>query len=191
MALFASRGESGMGHRCGCSGEILLMARQARGVPKVVIIIDVAVGALARRIGVATRQRKSDRVVIELRAEPVVSAVATVAGQRKLGGGVIGIDRRLVIRGVAGVAVRGHGLELAVGRAFVTGVTIDGRMRTGEWEAIVVLLNLLDRHLPSPDRVALFAVRSELALVNVRMAILAALADAGEHRLDVALHAGH
>ena len=51
--------------------------------------------------------------------------------------------------------------------------------------------NLLDRDLPASNRVALFAVRAQLALVNVRVAVLASLSNAGENRLDVALRASH
>jgi hypothetical protein len=38
-----------------------------------------------------------------------------------------------------------------------------------------MLLNILDRDLPSPHGMALFAVGSELALVYISVAILAAL----------------
>ncbi len=64
-------------------------------------------------------------------------------------------------------------------------------MRSSQREAIIVLLHLLDRDLPSANRMALFAIRSKLALVNVRVAILTTLADIREHRFNVALHAGH
>jgi len=50
---------------------------------------------------------------------------------------------------MAGIAHRGHGLKSAVGRVLVAGVTIDGRVSARQREAIVVLLNLLDRY-PHP-----------------------------------------
>ena len=59
---------------------------------------------------------------------------------------------------MAGIALRRHRLELAVGRAFVARIAVHGRVRSRERKAIVVLLHLLNRDLPSPDRVALFAV---------------------------------
>ena len=43
--------------------------------------------------------------------------------------------------------------------------------------------------MPAADRVALFAVRSELAPMNVRVAVLASLSHICEHWLDVALDA--
>ena len=64
-------------------------------------------------------------------------------------------------------------------------------MRSGQREAVVVLLHLLDGDIPSPDRVALLAVCAELALMNVGVAILAALANVSEDGLDVALRAGY
>jgi hypothetical protein len=64
-------------------------------------------------------------------------------------------------------------------------------MRSEQWEAIHVLLNLLQGNLPSPYRVALLAVRSKLALMYVRMAVSALLSDVGKHRFGVALGASH
>ena len=54
-----------------------------------------------------------------------------------------------------------------------------------------MLLNLLDRHFPSPDRVALLAIGAQLAPVNIGMAVLAALSDVAEYRLYVTLGALH
>jgi hypothetical protein len=64
-------------------------------------------------------------------------------------------------------------------------------MCSGEGKAVDVLLNLLHRDLPAADRVALFAVRSQLPLVNVRMAVLASLSYIREYWFDVALDASH
>jgi hypothetical protein len=64
-------------------------------------------------------------------------------------------------------------------------------MRPGQRKAVVVLLDLLDRHLPTAHGVALFAIRSQLPLVNVRMAVLASLPDVREYGLHVTLDAGH
>ena len=70
-------------------------------------------------------------------------------------------------------------------------VTVDGGVRSSQREAVVMLLNVLDRDLPSTDGVALLAVGAELALMNVGMAVLAALSDVGENHFDVTLRAGH
>ena len=92
---------------------------------------------------------------------------------------------------MAGIALRGHRLELAVGRALVTGIAIHCCVRPSQRKAVVVLLNLLNGNLPSPDRVALLTVRSELPLMNIGMAVLASLTDIAEYRLDVTLRARH
>jgi len=96
--------------------------------------------------------------VIELRVQPVIRSVAAFASGGEHRGHVIGICGFLEIRLVAGITLRRHRRELAGGRAFVARIAVHGRVRSGEWEAIVVFLHLLHRDLPSPDCVALFAV---------------------------------
>jgi len=54
-----------------------------------------------------------------------------------------------------------------------------------------VLVDLLHRNLPPLDGVALLTVRTQFALVNVGVAVRALGSDVGEHRLGVALRAGH
>ena len=104
---------------------------------------------------------------------------------------MIGVECSFEIGGVTGVAVRRHGLEFAVGGAFVAGIAIDGGVGSGQRKAVIVLLHLLDGNIPPAHGVTLLTIGAELALVNVGMAILAALADVGEDRLGVALGAGH
>ena len=58
-------------------------------------------------------------------------------------------------------------------------------MRAGQWKTTVVLLHLLYGNLPSPNRVALLAVGSQLAAMNICMTVLAVLADIAEYGLDV------
>ena len=48
-----------------------------------------------------------------------------------------------------------------------------------------MVLHILNRHLPSANRVALFAIRTQLAFVNVCVAVLAALTDVRENHLHV------
>ena len=92
---------------------------------------------------------------------------------------------------MARVAHRGHDLELAVGRVLVAGITIHCRMRPGEREAVVVLLNFLNRYAPAADGVTLFAIGAQLPLVNVGVAVLAAFAHVAEYRLHVTLRTRH
>jgi len=92
---------------------------------------------------------------------------------------------------VTGIARRGHGLKLAVGSVLVAGIAIDGGVGAGQGEPVIVLLNFLDRYAPPAHAVALLAIGSQLALMNVGVAILAASAHIAEHHLDVALDASH
>ena len=169
--------------------KILQVATDARRARQVVVVVDVAVHALPRRHRVGVGQGKSNRVVIERRAQPAISAVASVAGGRKLGAHVIWVRSGRVVLGVAGIALDGHGLELAIGRTLVAGIAVHRSVRARQRESVIVLLNLLHRHLPAEHRMALLAVGSQLPPVNVGVAVLAALPDVREHGLNVALDA--
>lgn len=91
--------------------------------------------------------------------------MAGLAGCRELCSNVIRVVGCREVRLVAGVACRRHGLELAVRAALVAGIAIDRSMGPRERELVVVLLNIPSRDLPSPHRVALLAIRTQLALV--------------------------
>jgi len=100
----------------------------------------------------------------------------------------LGADEILLMTGIAG---RGKTLELSDRSTRVALIAIQGGMRANEREAIQVLIDLLDRNVPSLDGVALLAIGAHLALVNVGVAIGALLADVREDRLGVALNAAH
>ena len=78
---------------------------------------------------------------------------------------------------MTGIALGRHGLKLAASGSFVARVAVHGGVRSGKRKAIVMLLDLLHADLPSLNRVALLAVRSQLPPVNIGVAILAALPD--------------
>ena len=117
--------------------------------------------------------------------------MAGIAGYGELGGNVVGIRGSVVVGLMTREARDRHRLKLAVGGVFVAGVAVHRRVSSGEREAVVVILDLLHRHIPSADRVALFAVGSQLPPVNIGVAILAALAHVAEHHLFVTLGAGY
>jgi len=73
---------------------------------------------------------------------------------------MVRICSALEVCGVARVALGRHRLEFAIRHSLVAGIAVDGGVRSGQRETIIVLLNLLHRDLPSPNRVALFAVRA-------------------------------
>jgi hypothetical protein len=80
---------------------------------------------------------------------------------------------------------------LAYRRAFVAIFALHGGVSPQERKPILVIFHLLDGDIPALNGVALRAVRAHFSLVNVGVAILAILADVGEYRLDMALHALH
>jgi len=166
---------------------IVLMARNAGRAGQVEVVIDVAIGTSPRRNRMASRQRKSHRVVIELRVQPVIRTVALFAGGRIPERDVIRSPGALEVRLMARVAHRRHDLKLAVGGILVAGIAIHRCVRPGKGEAIIVLLNVLDCHLPTANRVALLTIRAQLPLVKVGMAVLATRAHVAEHWLHMAL----
>jgi hypothetical protein len=119
MAFLARCGEAGMGYRASRRVVIVLMTADAGRVGKVVVVVDVAIGALARRHGMASRQREAGRVVIEGRIEPGTRAVALIAGLGEVSGNVVRIRRALKVFQVAGYARRARQIvvvvEVAVG----------------------------------------------------------------------------
>jgi hypothetical protein len=60
----------------------------------------------------------------------------------------------------------------------VAGIAVDRCVSTGQREAIVVLLNVFNRDGPSADGMTLLAIRTQLPLVNISVAVLASLTDA-------------
>ena len=78
------------------------------------------------------------------------------------------------VRRMARIAHRGHDLKLAVSRVLVAGIAINCSVRPCQGEAIIVLLNFLNRDCPSAHAVALLAICAQLAFMNVGVAVLAA-----------------
>jgi hypothetical protein len=92
---------------------------------------------------------------------------------------------------MARVAGGRKALELSDRSARVALIAINGGVGANKREAVQVLIDLLHRNVPSPDGMALLAIRAHLALVNVGVAIRALLADVRKDRLGVALNATH
>ena len=191
MALLASRREAVVRYGGRRAGEILLVARNACGCSQVVIVVDVAIYALPGWNRMSAGQKESRCVVIKLRVEPVIGGVASFAIRRELGRNVVRIVCLRKVRLVAGVARRGHDLELTGCPAFVAGVAIDRSMSACQRESVVMLLHVFDRNLPAPNGVALLAIGSELALMDVCVAVLTTSTDIRKDHLYVAGSARH
>src|SRR5579864_8615504 len=189
----------------GC-GEASLGVRWVAGLVEIRHVAAHATGRRVRELaagvtGVAiqARMRPSQRKIgwrprmVKLRAQPVVHGVALVARGGEVEQDVVQPGRLRVdeIALMAGVALRGEALELADGRTLVAGVAVDDGVGAYQREAIKVLIDLLNRNVPSRHGVALFAVGTHLALVNVGVAVSTLRSDIREDRLDVALRASH
>jgi hypothetical protein len=93
---------------------------------------------------------------------------------------------------VARIARRIQADELARRRLLVALLALNQLVRSDQGEpARRVILESLQRNLPALDRVALGTVGSELALVDVGVAVGALRAHVFENHADVTLGAGH
>src|SRR5262249_14232240 len=92
--------------RIGRALEVLQVSGYAGSAGSVVVIVNVAVGAGARRHGVQAGEREPGAVVVELRVRPVAGVVTLLAGLREIRSRVIRIGRALEVLQVAGHARR-------------------------------------------------------------------------------------
>ena len=150
----------------------------------------MAIRALARGHSVPAGQQEPCGRVVKFSVEPVVTGMASVACRRELRGNVIGIGRGLEILEVAGTASRRHRLKVAVGGALMAGIAVHSGVCSGQREAVIVLLDLLNRNLPAPNCVAGLAIGPQLPLMDVGVTVLAALSNIAKYRLYMALSAG-
>ena len=101
MTLLASGREARVRYRRGRVVEIGLVATDAGRIGDVVVVVDVAIGACARRHRVGSGERKSRLGVIESRWLPGRSVVAGLADLGEPAGDVVGIRGALEILQVA------------------------------------------------------------------------------------------
>ena len=94
--------------------EILQVTGHARRTCQVVVVVDVAIGALARRHGVQSGQLKPGSAVIEDCVQPGAGAVALLTSLREIRGDVIRIRRALKILQVAGHAGRARQVVVVI-----------------------------------------------------------------------------
>jgi len=97
MALLASCWESGVRHRRRCVRVIVLVATHASRAGDVVVIVDVAVRALARRHHVRSGQREAGLRVIKACRLPCARVVTHLAGLRETAGHMVRIAGALKI----------------------------------------------------------------------------------------------
>jgi hypothetical protein len=69
--------------------------------------------------------------------------------------------------------------------------TVNRRVRADQREAILVVTNRRYRYLPTLDGMTRFAIRAELAAVNIRMAVRTFLSHVCKNEFHMALRALH
>ena len=92
---------------------------------------------------------------------------------------------------MAGIALGREPVENAGRCLLVAFLALHCCMRPEKREAVLVILHLLDGDVPSLYGVALLAIRTHLAAVNVGVTVRAILSDACKNRLAMALDALH
>jgi len=114
VTLLTSRREAGMGDRRRGVVEVGLVATDARRNRDVVVVVDVTIGALARRHHMRTGKREARRGVIERCRLPSGGVVAGVASLRESAGNVVRIRGSLEILEVARYASVGGQVVVVV-----------------------------------------------------------------------------
>ena len=128
--------------------------------------------------------------VVKFRVEPGVHRMTALAGRRETQGHMID-DRRLKVLLMAGVACRRQADELSCSGIRVAIVALQQSVRPDQGKPILVIAYLLQRNLPTLDRVAAFAVGAELATMDIRVTVLALIAGFSEHEVTVAVLASN
>ncbi len=168
--------------------KVLLMTVDALRGHSRVFAADVALDAIDG--GVRAGQRETGKRVVEPGSHPGCHVgVALLAVGREPERHVIGVLGGRIPGNMAARAIGRQAGEFAGGSARVAGVALDQRVRTQQWKTVLVLAHRLDGACPAHDVVALFALRSQLASMNVGVAVGAGVANLGKHRTGVTLGA--
>ena len=171
----------------GGPGKVLLVARETCRRRTLELIVHVACGAFEGGMHAGERIT-GHRQVIELCPEPAIHGVTRIASSwkaRMVDGRVAGI------LGVTGVALGGKPCELADSGALVAFGAIHHGVRPHQWKAVLMILDLAIRDLPSLYRMAVFAIGTELPHMDIGMAVGAMRADVLEHHRSVTFGAAH
>lgn len=173
-------------------GPIEICHVTGHAIGRCALISAVRVAGGARKLGMCTGQREmSEAGVVKFGAKPPFHAVAGVTRRGQAGGFVIRILRAHEGVQVARLALCGKADELPAGRAFVTGIAVHSSVRPKQREAVLMLMNRVERNVPALHRVALLALRSKLPAMYVGVAVGTFVANVGENQADVTLAAFH
>ena len=187
VALLAGLRHAG-GHVIGIGGFLIVRQVTAHTVCRGALISPAHVAGRAFQCRVHSGQRKAGKPqMVEFHSHPRIHAVTLNAAGGKARGQVVGTGGLLESLGVAGVAIRRHGCEIAQRAVFVARLAVQRGMSADERKTVVMVLNRFQRDVPSIYRVTLFAAGSHAGAVNISMTVSALAADIGEHWFDVAL----
>lgn len=128
--------------------EVLQVAAHAVGARSGEIVVGVARRALQPGVGAGEREPGKFRV-IEFRSQPAIDRMALLAIRGVSDGCVVRVAGPGIVTGMAGVAVRGKSNELAAGRALMAGFAGKRGVRADQRKTVLVLLYVLDGHLPA------------------------------------------
>jgi hypothetical protein len=146
------------------------------------------VTTLAGQAGMGSRQGKPCNLcVIEFRAAPSIERVTRRTSGAESRRDVVWTLGGAELLHVARRAICRKPLELSGGCGLVARGAVGGRMRSKQWEAILVLVDHRNGDLPALDGVATVALRAELPFVNVSVAIGAFLTNVGENKFRMTL----
>ena len=118
-------------HRRGCVVVIRLVARDTGCRRQVVVIVDVAIGASARRHSVGAAQREAGSVVIKRCVQPGAGAVTLIAGLREVRRDVVRVRRALVVLEMAADAGRSGQVVIVVDVA-ISALARRNRVESGQ-----------------------------------------------------------
>lgn len=153
-----------------CSGEILYVTAIAIDRRALEASVHMASGAIDGRM--CTRERKmSELRVIKPHGEPLIHVVAGFARRREPGRDVVDRAGLLKILEVTARALRAQAHVSADGRTRVTVIASGRGMRTQQREAIPVVLHGTVVDPPALDRMAPFALCTELPLMQIRVTV--------------------
>jgi hypothetical protein len=69
----------------------------------------------------------------------------------------------------------------------VTGIAVDRRVRPDQRESVLMLIDVVDRHLPSGVAMAEITLGAVLSAMDIRVAVLTLISDLGERQIAVAI----
>lgn len=129
--------------------------------------------------------------MVKGRAQPSIDGMALLALGWELRSDVIRRVGLLVGGLVTRVALDGEPLELSNRFAFVAVGAIQPGVSSHQRKAVLMFAYTLQNDVPALDRVALFAVGTHLAAVDVGVAVGAVGPGIGEHWFGMTLGAGY